>query len=153
MKKIIKSSHDMIYYISMLSTTGGKLKVSPKKIIKKYNEIKKLTGKEKSCDRIRITDKTITNLRQADGLVVGSQLCKGITESLKKRQNPVTNLNRMVYNLKKKNNMNWIKNKILSFVQKAKDKFKKERPSKADQEKKVCGSIVLNAIRCSLKKI
>ena len=49
-----------------------------------------------------ITDKTITNLRQADGLVVGSQLCKGITESLKKRQNPVTNLNRMVYNLKKK---------------------------------------------------
>ena len=31
MKKIIKDSHDMIYYISMLSTTGGKLKVSPKK--------------------------------------------------------------------------------------------------------------------------
>ena len=27
MKKIIKDSHDMIYYISMLSTTGGKLKV------------------------------------------------------------------------------------------------------------------------------
>ena len=34
MKKIIKDSHDMIYYISMLSTTGGKLKVSPKKILK-----------------------------------------------------------------------------------------------------------------------
>ncbi len=33
MKKIIASSHDMIYYISMLSTTGGKLKVSPKKIL------------------------------------------------------------------------------------------------------------------------
>ena len=32
LKKIIKDSHDMIYYISMLSTTGGKLKVSPKKI-------------------------------------------------------------------------------------------------------------------------
>ena len=31
MKKIIKDSHDMIYYISMLSTTGGKLKISPKK--------------------------------------------------------------------------------------------------------------------------
>ena len=29
LKKIIKDSHDMIYYISMLSTTGGKLKVSP----------------------------------------------------------------------------------------------------------------------------
>ena len=102
MKKIIKSSHDMIYYISMLSTTGGKLKVSPKKIIKKYNEIKKLTGKKNLVIGFGITDKTITNLRQADGLVVGSQLCKGITESLKKRQNPVTNLNRMVYNLKKK---------------------------------------------------
>ena len=48
--------------------------------------------------------------------------------------------------------MNWIKNKILSFVQKAKDKFKKERPSKADQEKSLW-LIVLNAIRCSLKKI
>ena len=40
MKKIIKDSHEMIYYISMLSTTGGKLKVSPKKIIKNYNKIK-----------------------------------------------------------------------------------------------------------------
>ena len=30
----------MIYYISMLSTTGGKLKVSPKKIIKEYQKIK-----------------------------------------------------------------------------------------------------------------
>ena len=35
MKKIIKDSHDMLYYISMLSTTGGKLKVSPKKILMK----------------------------------------------------------------------------------------------------------------------
>ena len=26
----------MIYYISMLSTTGGKLKVSPKKILQNY---------------------------------------------------------------------------------------------------------------------
>ena len=40
MKKIIASSHDMIYYISMLSTTGGKLKVSPKKILENYNKIK-----------------------------------------------------------------------------------------------------------------
>ena len=37
-----------------------------------------------------------------DGLVVGSQLCKEITRSLKLRQNPVTNLSRMVYNLKRK---------------------------------------------------
>ena len=40
MKKIIRDSHDMIYYISMLSTTGGKLKVSPKKILNNYKKIK-----------------------------------------------------------------------------------------------------------------
>ena len=42
MKKIIKDSHDMIYYISMLSTTGGRLKVSPKKILKNYSIIKRI---------------------------------------------------------------------------------------------------------------
>ena len=42
MKKIIKDSHEMIYYISMLSTTGGKLKVSSKKILDNYNKIKTL---------------------------------------------------------------------------------------------------------------
>ena len=41
MKNIIKDSHDMIYYISMLSTTGGKLKVSPKRILKNINQLKK----------------------------------------------------------------------------------------------------------------
>ena len=40
MKRIIKDSHDMIYYISMLSTTGGKLKVSSKEILINYNKIK-----------------------------------------------------------------------------------------------------------------
>ena len=33
LKQIIKDSHNMIYYISMLSTTGGKLKEPPKKIL------------------------------------------------------------------------------------------------------------------------
>ena len=42
LKQIIRNSHDMIYYISMLSTTGGKLKVSPKKILKEYSKIKTL---------------------------------------------------------------------------------------------------------------
>ena len=46
MKKIIKDSHDMIYYISMLSTTGGKLKVSAKKILQNYNKIKKINPKK-----------------------------------------------------------------------------------------------------------
>ena len=38
MKKVINDS-DMIYYISMLSTTGGKLKVIPKEILEKYKLI------------------------------------------------------------------------------------------------------------------
>ena len=42
MKKIINDSHEMIYYISYVSTTGGKLKVSPKKFLKNYNKIKKI---------------------------------------------------------------------------------------------------------------
>ena len=100
MKKIIKDSHDMIYYISMLSTTGGKLKVSPRKIIKNYKKIKRFTGEKKLVIGFGITNKTISSLSVADGLVVGSQLCKTITDSIKKRQNPVTKLNKVVYNLK-----------------------------------------------------
>ena len=44
--------------------------------------------------------------------------------------------------------MNWIKNKILSFVQKTKDKFRKSRPSKEEQEKSLWVS-VQNVIKCS----
>ena len=102
MKKIIKDSHDMIYYISMLSTTGGKLKVSPKRILTNYRKIKKINPKKNLVIGFGITIKTIAYLKKADGLVVGSQLCKEITRSLHVRQNPVINLNRMVFNLKKK---------------------------------------------------
>ena len=102
MKKIIKDSHDMIYYISMLSTTGGKLKVSPKKILKNYNVIKRVEPKKNLVIGFGITDKSITALKSANGLVVGSMLCKTITNSIKKRQNPVTKLDKVVYSLKKK---------------------------------------------------
>jgi len=102
MKKIIKDSHDMVYYISMLSTTGGKLKVSPKKILLNYKKIKKLNNSKNIVIGFGITKKTISSLKKADGLVVGSQLCKVIEDSLKKRQNPVTNLDKLVYNLKNK---------------------------------------------------
>ena len=102
MKKIIKDSHEMIYYISMLSTTGGKLKVSPKKILQNYNSIKRINPKKNFVIGFGITDKTISSLKSANGLVVGSMLCKTITNSLKKRQNPVTKLDKVVYNLKKK---------------------------------------------------
>jgi len=104
MKKIINSSHDMIYYISMLSTTGGKLKVSPKKILENYVKIKKII-KNKNKNLVigfGITSKNISSLRKADGLVVGSALCKKISESIKKRQNPVTNVRNMVKQLKRK---------------------------------------------------
>ena len=102
MKKIIKDSHDMIYYISMLSTTGGKLKVSPKNIIKNYNKIKKIAKNKSLVIGFGITNKTISDLKLADGLVVGSQLCKTISNSIKKGQNPVTNISKLVYNLKNK---------------------------------------------------
>jgi tryptophan synthase alpha chain len=102
MRKIIKDSHDMIYYISMLSTTGGKLKVSPKKILKNYNKIKRINPKKNLVIGFGITDKTISSLKSANGLVVGSMLCKIITKSLKIRQNPVTILDKVVYNLKRK---------------------------------------------------
>ena len=52
-KKIVKDSHDMIYYISMLSTTGGKLKVSSKKILERYSEIKN-QNKSKNLSLIHI---------------------------------------------------------------------------------------------------
>jgi tryptophan synthase alpha chain len=83
MKQIIKYSHDMIYYISMLSTTGGKL---DKNIVIGFG----------------ITEKTIQSLRQADGLVVGSQLCKAISNSLKVKRSPVKTLTNLVKLLKSK---------------------------------------------------
>ena len=102
LKKIIKDSHDMIYYISMLSTTGGKLKVSPTKILEKYNKIKKLNKSKNVVIGFGITNNTIASFKMSDGLVVGSALCKGIESSIKNRQNPVTKLNKMVKSLKMK---------------------------------------------------
>ena len=102
LKKIIKDSHDMIYYISMLSTTGGKLKVSPKKILKKYFNIKKQNKSKNVVIGFGITEKTIKSLKKADGLVVGSALCKEISKSVKKRQNAVTNVTNVVKRLKNK---------------------------------------------------
>ena len=102
MKSIIKDSHDMVYYISMLSTTGGKLKVSPKKILEKYNKIKSLHKNTNIVIGFGITEKTIASLKKSDGLVVGSALCKEISKSLKKKQNPVTNVSNIVKRLRKK---------------------------------------------------
>ena len=102
MKQIIKHSHDMIYYISMLSTTGGKLKVSPKQILKNYFKIKKINKEKNVVIGFGITEKTIQSLRKADGLVVGSQLCKGISDSIKAKRSPVKTLTNLVKSLKSK---------------------------------------------------
>ena len=102
LKKIIQNSHSMNYFISMLSTTGGKLKVSPNEILKKYRKIKKLNPKKDIVIGFGITEKTIKKLKSADGLVVGSEICKEITRSLKSGQNPVTNVGRLVKKLKNK---------------------------------------------------
>jgi len=100
MKKIIKDSHDMIYYISMLGTTGSKLKISPKEILKNYKKVKRINKNKNCVIGFGITNESISSFKSADGLVVGSEICKEITKSLKKRQNPVTNVSKMVKKLK-----------------------------------------------------
>ena len=102
LKKIINDSHDMIYYISMLSTTGGKLKVSPNKILKEYTKIKDQNKSKNVVIGFGITEKTIKSLKRADGLVVGSAICKEITNSIKKGQNTVINVSNLVKKLKNK---------------------------------------------------
>ena len=86
----------------MLSTTGGKLKVSPKKILENYNKIKKINNSKNLVIGFGITVKTIAALKKADGLVVGSALYKEISNSLKNGQNPVTNVTDIVKKLRKK---------------------------------------------------
>jgi len=102
MKKIIKDSHEMIYYISMLSTTGGKLNVSPKQILRNYRKIKNINPKKNYVIGFGITEKNISKLKSTDGLVVGSEICKEITKSLSKRQNIVTNVGNIVRKLKER---------------------------------------------------
>ncbi len=78
MKKIINDSHDMIYYISMLGTTGSKLKLSPKEILKNYNKVKKINKSKNCVIGFGITNKSIKSLKNSDGVVVGSEICKEI---------------------------------------------------------------------------
>ena len=104
MKKIISSSHEMLYYISMLSTTGGMLKISPKKILKNYMKTKKIikNSNKNLVIGFGITSKNISSFKTADGCVVGSEICKKISQSIKNKQNSVTNVTNMVKQLKRK---------------------------------------------------
>ena len=86
----------------MLSTTGGKLKVSPKKILERYNKIKNQNKSKKVVIGFGITEKTIKSLKKADGLVVGSAICKEISTSIERRQNAVTNVTKIVKRLRNK---------------------------------------------------
>ena len=92
----------MIYYISMLSTTGGKLKVPPKKILENYSKIKKINKNKNCVIGFGITNKTVKSFKNSDGVVIGSEICKEITRSLNNRQNPVTNVSKVVARLKNK---------------------------------------------------
>ena len=102
MKKIINDSHEMIYYISMLGTTGSKLKISPKQILKNYKKVKKININKNCVIGFGITNKSIKSFKNSDGVVVGSEICKEITRSLSNRQNPVTNVSKIVASLKNK---------------------------------------------------
>ena len=92
----------MIYYISMLSTTGGKLKIPPKKILENYDKIKRINKNKNCVIGFGITYKTIKSFRNSDGVVVGSEICKEITRNLNDRQNLVTNVSKIVERLKNK---------------------------------------------------
>ena len=67
-----------------------------------YESVKKINPKKEVVIGFGITDKTIGKLKSADGLVVGSAICKEITRSLISRQNPVTNVGKLVRKLKNK---------------------------------------------------
>ena len=102
MVSIIKNSHQLLYQISMISTTGKKLKVSPKEIIKNNKVIKRINPKKNVVIGFGITKKTISKFKKTNGVVVGSALCKGISQSLAQGHNPVKKLNYMVKSLKSK---------------------------------------------------
>ena len=63
---------------------------------------KRINPKKKIVIGFGITEKNISNLRSADGLVIGSAICREITRSLKHRQNPVINVSKLVKKLKNK---------------------------------------------------
>ena len=70
--------------------------------MKNYESIKKINPTKNIAIGFGITEKTIGSLKEADGLVVGSAICKEITNSIKKRQNTVINVTNMVRRLKNK---------------------------------------------------
>ena len=102
MKLIVKDSHQLIYQVSNINITGGKLKSTAKTILNNYKTIKSINPKKHVIIGFGITKDTIGNFKAANGLVVGSACCKVISNAIKKRQNPAKNLNIMLKDLKSK---------------------------------------------------
>ena len=100
--------------------------------MREYSKIKKQDNNKNVVIGFGITEKTINSLKKADGLVVGSAICKGITSSIKKRQNTVTNVTNIVRRLKIK--LNELDNKkLLKQVKKLNLLFTKEPQKKISQ--------------------
>ncbi len=99
-KSIVKDSHQLIYQVSNINVTGGKLKASAKTILKNYEIIKKINPLKNVIIGFGITKDTIADFKGANGLVVGSACCKVISNALKKRLNPAKKLNNMLRILK-----------------------------------------------------
>ena len=107
LKSILSDAHEVIYYISMLSTTGQKLKVSSDEM-KRFNLIKKISPDKKCIIGFGITADTINDFKDTDACVVGSALCREITRSIDEELNPATNVGNMVTDLKQAKLMNWL---------------------------------------------
>ena len=102
LRSILNDSHSVCYYISQLSTTGSKLKVTPEEIINKFNMLKKMAPDKNFIIGFGITEDTIQSIKNVDAIVVGSAICKEITQSIANGQNPATNVGNMVKQLKEK---------------------------------------------------
>ena len=66
----MNDAHDVVYYISMLSTTGQKLKVSPSEIKDRFNLIKTIAPEKKCIIGFGITEETIADFKDTDACVV-----------------------------------------------------------------------------------
>ena len=83
MKLIVKDSHQLIYQVSNINITGGKLKSTAKTILNNYKIIKRINPSKNVIIGFGITKNTISNFKEANGLVVGSACCKVISNAIK----------------------------------------------------------------------
>ena len=102
LKQILNDSHNVCYYISQLSTTGSKLKVTAREILDKFNKLKSIAPHKHFIIGFGITLETIQSIKNVDAIVVGSALCKEISKSVEENQNPAIKVGNMVMQLKEK---------------------------------------------------